>query len=229
MKRRACGITIVLVMITLGIETSAAEGGVALCDDGRTLVDLMMGTPLQHAEELLPLVSDALDRCRMSVSDIGLVSVNSGPGSFTGLRIGLAAAKGICQAAGIPLVGVTGWQILRTRVSDGTVACAVIENRRDLYYAKWIAGKGSTEAVVLSGDELIDMICAERRRVKVIGSGAASLRDRLADCRLADCAPEGENGLSAVDVARIGAEAFTQDQLYDLQPVYVEPVLARMN
>jgi hypothetical protein len=56
-----------------------------------------------------------------------------------------------------------------------------------------------------------------------------SLHDRLDGCRLVDCAPEGENGLSAVDVARIGAEVFSQDQLYDLQPVYVEPVLARMN
>ncbi len=224
-------------MITLGIDTSAAEGGVALCKDDETLTELMMESPLQHAEELVPLINEALDRCEMKISDIDLVSVNSGPGSFTGLRIGLATAKGICQAAKIPLVGIDGWQMFRERaVSDGHARmCVVIENRRDLYYVQWFVGETPLhEAAVLTGDKVVERICAEKRPVRVVGSGVARLRERLTGCCvaeycLADCASDELNQQSPAFIARLGARRFSQDQLYDLEPVYVEPVLARMN
>jgi len=224
-------------MITLGIDTSAAEGGVALCKDDETLTELMMESPLQHAEELVPLITEALDRCEMKISDVDLVSVNSGPGSFTGLRIGLATAKGICQAANIPLVGIDGWRMFRERaVSDADARVyVVIENRRDLYYVQCFTGETSLhEAAVLTGDKVVERICAEKRSVRVVGSGVAGLRERLAgrgvaEYCLADCASDELNQQSPAFIARLGARRFSQDQLYGLEPVYVEPVLARMN
>ena len=219
-------------MITLGIDTSAADGGVALCRDDETLTEVMMDSPLQHAEELLPLIDRALSDCEMSVSDIDLVSVNTGPGSFTGLRIGLATAKGICQATEIPLVGVDLWSMYRARLApdEGARACVVVENRRDLFYAQWFVGSRPVhEAQVISGDELVRRICAEKAPLRVIGSGLFSLRDRLGKCALADCAPDELNRQSAASIARLGMRSFSTDQLYDLEPVYVEPVLAKMN
>jgi len=219
-------------MITLGIDTSAAGGGVALCKDEETLTEVMMESPLQHAEELLPLIDVTLARHALSIRDVNLVSVNSGPGSFTGLRIGLATAKGICQAAGIPLVGIDGWSVYRARIvsNEHTRVCVVIENRRDLYYAQWFAGDRSLHrAEVISGDELVERICAENRLLRVIGSGVAGLRDRLGECAFAECAPDELNRQSAASIAQLGMRSFSQDQLYNLEPAYVEPVLARMN
>jgi len=219
-------------MITLGIDTSAADGGVALCKDDETLTEVMMESPLQHAEELLPLIDGALSDCGISISDVDLVSVNTGPGSFTGLRIGLATAKGICQAAGIRLVGVDGWSMYRARVtSDGRARlCVVIENRRDLYYAQWFVGNRPLhKAEVISGDEVVERICAEKRPLLVIGSGVFGLRECLKKCALADCASDELNRQSAASIAHLGMRSFSTDQLYDLEPAYVEPVLARMN
>lgn len=217
-------------MITLGIDTSASSGGVALCKDDETLIELMMESPLQHAEELVPLIDRALARCEIGISDVDLVSVNSGPGSFTGLRIGLATAKGICQAAKIPLVGVDGWRMFRERVESDARACVVIENRRDLYYVQCFAGDRPLRAAgVFSGEEVVERICAEKRPVYVIGSGVDGLRERLESCPLAECASGVVNQQSPAWIARLGERNFSQDQLYDLEPVYVEPVLARMN
>jgi len=224
-------------MITLGIDTSAAEGGVALCRDDETLTELMMESPLQHAEELLPLIDEALSRCEMEISDVDLVSVNSGPGSFTGLRIGLATAKGICQAAKIPIVGIDGWRMFRERAASDANArvCVVIENRRDLYYVQWfIGGTRLHEAGVFLGDQVVEKIRAEKRPLSVIGSGVAGLRGRLAEhclaeSSLAECASDELNQQSPATIARLGARSFLQDQLYDLEPVYVEPVLARIS
>ena len=214
----------------MGIDTSAAVGGVALCRDGETLTELMMGSPLQHAEELLPLVDEALGRCGVKISNVDLVSVNSGPGSFTGLRIGLATAKGMCQASGIPLVGVDGWRMFKERETSSARTCVVIENRRDLYYVQWFVGARTLhKAAVVSGDEVVEKIYAEKRPVYVIGSGVPGLRQRLARCRLAECAPDELNQQSPAWIAIIGARSFSQDQLYELEPAYVEPVLARMS
>ena len=224
-------------MITLGIDTSAAEGGVALCKNDETLTEVMMKSPLQHAEELLPLIDQALSDCATEISDVELVSVNSGPGSFTGLRIGLATAKGICQAVKIPLVGIDGWRMFREQdASDAhTRVCVVIENRRDLYYVQWFAGETPLrQAGVFPGDRVVEAICAEKRPLRVIGSGVAGLRERLvkrcgAEYCLVNCAPAELNRQSPATIARLGAQSFLRDQLYDLEPVYVEPVLARVS
>ena len=219
-------------MITLGIDTSAAEGGVALCRDDETLTELMMESSLQHAEELLPLINEALSRCGMEIFDVKLVSVNSGPGSFTGLRIGLATAKGICQAAKIPLVGIDGWRMFRERAASDANArvCVVIKNRRDMYYVQWfVGGSRLHKAGVFLGDQVVEKIRAEKRPLSVIGSGVSSLRERLAECRLAECASDELTQQSPATIARLGARSFSQDQLYDLEPVYVEPVLARIS
>jgi tRNA threonylcarbamoyladenosine biosynthesis protein TsaB len=217
-------------MITLGVDTSAAVGGVALCDGDETLADMTMEAPLRHAEELLPLVEHALKRGGIRINDVKLVSVNRGPGSFTGLRIGLATAKGICQARGIPLVGVDGLRAFRVRIESHLRVCVVLKNRRDLYYVQWFVGDTPTQAVsVMSGDDVARKIYQEKRRLYLIGSGVDGLRDRLRKCAWVECASDELNRQSPVWVARLGEQRFSQDQLYDLEPTYVEPVLAKMS
>lgn len=219
-------------MITLGIDTSAAEGGVTLCKDAEPLTEIAMETPLQHAEELLPLVDRALDRCKITISGVELVSVNTGPGSFTGLRIGLATAKGLCHTAGIPLVGVDGWEIFRHGFSSAetSYACVVIENRRDLHYVRWFSGsKPLGTAEVLPGDKVVEMICTEKRLVSVFGNSVPAIQERLASCGGSHVITyQLDQQVSSV-VARLGARIFSANQLYELEPVYVEPVLARVN
>jgi tRNA threonylcarbamoyladenosine biosynthesis protein TsaB len=219
-------------MITLGIDTSGSEGGVALRKNAELLMEISMKTPLQHAEELLPLIDEALDHCKMTISEVGLVSVNTGPGSFTGLRIGLATAKGICHASGIPLVGIDGWRIFRDGLSfDGNAyECVVIENRRDLHYVKWFHGdKPLRKAEVLTGDQVVEMVFAEKRPVSVFGNSIPALRGRLAEREGPHVSVyQMDRQVSSV-VACLGAEVYSQDQLYELEPIYVEPVLAKIN
>jgi tRNA threonylcarbamoyladenosine biosynthesis protein TsaB len=102
-------------MLALGVDTSEPLGGVALYN-GRGLADeRWMERPLQHAERLFPLIEGVLSGNRVSRDQVGLVCINRGPGSFTGLRIGLAAVKGFCQAVGAALVSMA-----RTRTVHGS-------------------------------------------------------------------------------------------------------------
>lgn len=96
----------------LSIETAVEQTGVGLSEGGQ-LVDSLEGRPALKASEILhTLIRELLDRNRWKVADLTAVSVNGGPGSYTGLRIGASAAKGLCYAADLPLVHLDGLQLL---------------------------------------------------------------------------------------------------------------------
>lgn len=213
-------------MLTLGVDTSESLGGVALYDEGRLAETRMMDTPLSHAERLLPLIETILEACKVEKSQIELVSINRGPGSFTGLRIGLAAMKGLCQSLEIPLIGVDGTQVYRQLVEDHQRVCVVLFSRRDLYYVRWFSGsrpKGPT--VVMCEAELIARLGREERELCLVGSGALQLGEHLQPWQHICIAPEALNQPSPLAVAQWGNKNYVVDQLYSVDPLYVEPLL----
>jgi tRNA threonylcarbamoyladenosine biosynthesis protein TsaB len=218
-------------MITLGLDTSEARGGIAIWRENRLVGEAMMAEPFHHAEELLLLVEQLLEGCYLNRNQIDLISVNRGPGSFTGLRIGIATAKGICQALEIPLVGVDGTVSYRARFSSEKRICVIIPARRDLYYVQWFIGtKAANPIEVISEENLLQEISQQRKAISVVGSGVERLRERLDPIPATVWfAPEEMNQPAAVWIAQLGATYYTSNTLYDLEPAYVEPVTARTN
>ncbi len=213
-------------MLTLGVDTSESLGGVALYDEGRLAETRMMDTPLSHAERLFPLIETILEACKVEKSQIELVSINRGPGSFTGLRIGLAAMKGLCQSLEIPLIGVDGTQVYRQMVEDHQRVCVVLSSRRDLYYVRWFGGsrpKGPT--VVMREAELVTRLGQEKRELLLVGSGAPRLGEHLQPWQQLRIAPEALNQPFPLAVAQWGNKNYVADQLYSVDPLYVEPLL----
>ncbi len=213
-------------MLTLGVDTSESLGGVALYDEGRLAETRMMDTPLSHAERLFPLIETILEACKVDKSHVELVSINRGPGSFTGLRIGLAAMKGFCQALDVPLIGVDGTEVYRQLLKEHQRVCVVLASRRDLYYVRWFGGsrpKGPT--VVMREAELVDRLSQETRELTLVGSGAPRLGESLRPWQHIRIAPETANQPSPLAVAQWGSENYVADQLYAVEPLYVEPLL----
>ncbi len=93
-------------MLTLGIETAADTCAVALLDGSNPLVELAILTPRSHATRLAPLIREALAHAGAQPADLDVIAVSAGPGSYTGLRIGLSTAKGLCLASGAALAAV---------------------------------------------------------------------------------------------------------------------------
>lgn len=220
-------------MTTLGLETAEAIGGAALWGDSGLLMEQLLDAPLQHAEQLVPAVNGLLASCSVGRQDIERIAVNQGPGSFTGLRIGLSTAKGLCQALQVPLVGVEATVAYRARADEGARVCVILQDRRDRYYVQRFSGDKPLAAVrVWSRQELVDRLLTVRSREVVIGSGVASLRDALEEIAirsggLVEIGSEALTCPSPATIARLGHEAPAGDALFDLEPTYVEPVLAR--
>lgn len=213
-------------MLTLGVDTSEPIGGVALFEEGRMAETLWMDAPLTHAECLFPLIEEILKIGKVDRRQLGLVSVNRGPGSFTGLRIGLAAMKGFCQATGIPLVGVDGTLVYRQRVPECQRVCVVLTNRGRLVYVRWFGGsRPKGPAVAMHETELLSRLAQEERELCLVGSAAPALMERLRFASAVRIAPEEANRPSPLAVARWGCESYSADQLYSVEPLYVEPLL----
>ncbi|MDI9422556.1 MAG: tRNA (adenosine(37)-N6)-threonylcarbamoyltransferase complex dimerization subunit type 1 TsaB [Bacillota bacterium] len=134
-------------MYVLGIDTSTMTGGVALLRDDELVGESVLNIRTTHSERLLPALEGLLGQGGLDVKQLGLLSVVTGPGSFTGLRIGVATAKGLSYALGIPTVGVTtleayGWQF---RFFPGVVLALVDARRENVFWQAFREGMALNE------------------------------------------------------------------------------------
>jgi tRNA threonylcarbamoyladenosine biosynthesis protein TsaB len=163
--------------VILAFDTASASTVVGVLD-GETLVEARHDPPLggrpEHASRLLPLVHDVVD----DWDAIDRIGVGIGPGSFTGLRIGIATARALAQARGLPLVGVSTLEVIARRLQD--TALAVLDARRgEAFAAAWREGERLLAPVALRPDGLAQRARALPRPLRAAGDGSIRFREQL--------------------------------------------------
>jgi tRNA threonylcarbamoyladenosine biosynthesis protein TsaB len=188
-------------MIVLGLDTCLAACSVAILDGERVLAHEREVMARGHQERLAPMAQRAMEAAGLSFSALGRIGVTVGPGSFTGLRVGLAFAKGLGAALAVPVVGVGTLQALAAEAEGLSVA--VIDARRDQVY---IQGFGDGRAL-MAPDALPVEVAAARlaelsmgRPVALVGSGAPLLVGLVPGARVIEA-----EGCDARHVARLAA------------------------
>ena len=123
-------------MLTLSIETSDYMGGVALVRDGRPVAEVGLASKETHSRRLMVVIKWLMQRLGADWSDLDILAVGLGPGSFTGLRIGLSTAKGLAFALGLPLIGVPTLDVLASHViaCKGELVCPILDARKSQVY-----------------------------------------------------------------------------------------------
>ena len=166
-------------MLTLALESSAKAASAALFEDGKMLAYTIQNSGLTHSRTLLPMAEDLLKNTDKKLTDIGLVAVSHGPGSFTGLRIGMAEAKGLCWALQIPAVGVSTLEAMAWGgpVIDGSMRCCCMDARRNQVYNALFTVEGGkpvrlTEDRAISIADLEKELIASRESWILLGDGA---------------------------------------------------------
>ena len=218
-------------MKILALETSAKSVSAAVAKDGVILASAYQNNGLTHSRTLMPLVDSMLCNASLTLDDIDLIAVAHGPGSFTGLRIGVSAAKGLAWAKGLPCCGVSTLEAMARGVSDfdGLIVCAMDARRQQVYHALFRGENGALTRLcddcAIGLEELADHLRGLPQPKLVVGDGAQLCYDYLTaagiPCRLASPDHRFQNAagaaLAAEDMARAGQTCTAQD----LQPVYL--------
>jgi tRNA threonylcarbamoyl adenosine modification protein YeaZ len=122
-------------MRVLGLETSSQRASVVLLDGQRVLGAAESAVAGAHAERLLPMVADVLRMAGLEVTDVERFGVGIGPGSFTGVRVGLSVARGMARGLGVPVAGVGSLQAMAAACSEPATIVALLDARRSEVFA----------------------------------------------------------------------------------------------
>ena len=165
-------------MRILGIETSSNRGSVALLEGGRTACLLEHQRENAHGESILPLIEQALGSAGWTRRQLDRVAVGIGPGSFTGLRVGIAIAQGVSEGLEIPLVGIPSLQAMALAVPPDLPGprCVLVDARKgELFAAVYdVDGREVLGVELVSSDEQLERIVASLEAPVYVGSGAAA-------------------------------------------------------
>lgn len=176
-------------MKILALESSAVTASVAICEDEKLIAQTFQNNGLTHSVTLLPMAEGLLSACGMALGDVDVIAVAAGPGSFTGLRIGVAAAKGLAWAGQRPCAGVSTLEAMAWTVAhvEGAEICAVMDARRNqVYNARFAAVDGVpvrlTPDRAISLAELGEELKNSGKPQIIVGDGAVLCYNNLNGC-----------------------------------------------
>lgn len=223
-------------MLVLGLETSTTRSSVALVDDDRVIASASLGVPRRHGEFLAPAIGFCLEQAGIGVDRIHGVAVGIGPGLFTGLRVGLATAQTFAAARNLPVVGLSGLDVLafQARYTRRAI-CAVIDARRgELFWAFYRPAPGGVQRDSTPSVGRIDQLTAEIEAhgddVLVLGDGALTERQHLLDTG-ADVAGPDLGWPDAEALAELAVPRFVREETQrpdELRPIYLRDADARI-
>lgn len=217
-------------MKLLALESSARAASCAVLADGEPLASAWQATGLTHSRTLLPMVEDMLANSELTLADMDGLAVAAGPGSFTGLRIGVSAVKGLAWALDKPCVPVSTLEAMAWPLAhlEGVIVCAMDARRQQIYNAVFRAEGGALtrlrEDRAVSLEEAAADLAGLDGPLTVVGDGAglcgAFLRERGIPCALA---PAHLRLQSAVGVGMAACRRWPQSAVsaQELAPVYL--------
>ena len=145
-------------MKILGIDTSALVATVALCEDEKPLAVYSQKCGLTHSQTMLPMVKNVLDNTNTDINDIDMIAVSEGPGSFTGIRIGIATVKGLAFGKNKICIGVSTLEAMARTIAEfctDAVICPVMDARRNQLYNAVFQFRGG-KLIRLCEDRMIE-------------------------------------------------------------------------
>jgi len=163
-------------MKVLGIETSTDQGSVALLENERLLGEFLWNLPRSHSQKLIPSIESLLHTLKIELKEIETICVGLGPGSFTGLRVGLSVAKGLAFSLGAKIVGIPSFDALAWDLKEKDLVCILSDAKRGLlFFGLYNKGKRMGDLKVLSPEEVLGFL-KDTKEITLIGDGALLYR-----------------------------------------------------
>ena len=213
-------------MKILAMDTSSVNATVAVCDENRILGEYTVSNERAHSQIIMPMLESLLNHCSLTIKDIDVFAVALGPGSFTGLRIGISAMKTLAQSLSKPIIGVSSLdEVASSFFGTDKIICPIFDARRnEVYNALYLNGNKFVSERVVDFDELL--IELSQKQVIFAGDAIIKYRDKIMSFNNPNwlIAPgslsmQRASALASVALARALDSDF--DNLYDLSPIYL--------
>jgi tRNA threonylcarbamoyladenosine biosynthesis protein TsaB len=209
-------------MIVLGIDSATDKLAVGIAADGRIVSETLRESSREHASHIIGLIDDVLTKSSVRRSELSGIAVAIGPGSFTGLRIGLAVAKGLAVALKIPLVGVSTFEVIARRLlpeMDSFYLTAPVR-RGESYLCHVRQGADIRRSIILVENGKLS---------EIIGSSPAGAVGKAPDGWdefVSNKISTDKLAVSGGELAVLGGELLAEgksDNIADLEPLYIAP------
>ena len=242
-------------MKTLAIDTSSKNASIAILDEKNVLIELNNNDEKTHSQKLMPMIDEAFKKLNLSLDDIGLISCSLGPGSFTGVRIGIATAKAFADSRNILVAGVSSLEALAYNLNQTGTICSLIDaNNGNLYAGIFELTKNNEYFITvksklqflslkdsngnISSKALLEFIKSntDANCVSFVGDGAIAYKDLIENLSL----PLNRNMLvaekkygiaSGISIAKIGYTKYKNGEYGDssiLLPIYLRKSQAEL-
>ncbi|MBW8005351.1 MAG: tRNA (adenosine(37)-N6)-threonylcarbamoyltransferase complex dimerization subunit type 1 TsaB [candidate division NC10 bacterium] len=223
------------IVIVLGIESASIQGGVALVGAEGVIAEYVLNVEATYAERLMPAVDQVLRDARITIPEVEGLAISIGPGSFTGLRIGLSTVKGLALATGKPVVGVPtlhalAWSIPYCRYP----VCAILGARKKEVYCALFEYRGAElvclmEDAALTPEAVVEQI---NQPTLFVGDGwrvhGAYLQEALGGLAIPPPTSRGACPAAVADLGRRRLLRGEKDSVEELVPRYIRPTEAEL-
>ena len=225
-------------MLIAGIDTATVQVSVAVGGHEGVLASTQSCRGRQHAEILTPSIEFTCRQARIELSEISVVAVDLGPGLFTGLRVGVAAAKAMAHALSVPMIGVPSLDLLAfpVRFTSRLIVAAIDARRGEIFYAFYRQVPGGIQRLtnhqVGSPDDLASELLATSEECLLVGDGAIRYREVFEGLKKIEIVEEGLAHPSASSLVMLAhAKALREEWVkpWDLQPLYLRKPDAEIN
>lgn len=220
-------------MLILALESSALTASAAICDGERLLGEYTVNNGNTHSETLLPMAESLLRDLRISISEIDLFAVSVGPGSFTGIRIGVSTLKGLAFGTKKPCVGVSTLEAMAYNlyIPNGLICPVMNARRKQVYTALFRESNGKMERLMpdsaISVEELDQILATYQEPVYLVGDGYDLAVENLT--HPLGSTPERLRYQSAASIAKAAYIAYSEGSYVsdnDIKPIYLRPCQA---
>lgn len=216
-------------MKILAVDTSSKICAVAILEDNKVIDEIKLDNGKTHSENLMPIIKEILDKNNLTLKDMNLIAVSVGPGSFTGIRIGIATIKPMAEVYNLPVASVTSLETLARNIEnkekDFTII-SVIDARNNQVYAGFFDTEYNLKEDEIAED--IDEVlkkAGKYSKIIFVGDGAIIHKEKIEEnLKDRNIIFTKENNQSAINTGKIGYKKFLEKNLKNadtILPIYL--------
>lgn len=169
-------------MKILAVDTTSKMCSVALLENDEVIDEINLDSGLTHSENLMPLVKEILEKNKVELKDLELIGVDCGPGSFTGIRIGIASVKAIAEVWNLPVAEVTALEVLAKNVeTEGVIASIIDARNNQVYFGVFDKNYNKLEEYLADDINVIIEKLRKYDNITIVGDGAILHQNLICD------------------------------------------------